>query len=179
MEIGDTGGWVEFQSTLPVWGGTAPLWYSAIAYPYFNPPSSCGEGPGQEVAKMGRKKFQSTLPVRGGTTTTVQSVSADKFQSTLPVRGGTTFCGSGIRRNGFQSTLPVRGGTRDRISRAGSIRISIHPPREGRDWAFQYLCWANPISIHPPREGRDMGTPMAGPFCAISIHPPREGRDID
>ena len=61
----------EFQSTLPVWGGTAVF----AKLP-----------PGQ--------LFQSTLPVWGGTAADAQSAPGAIFQSTLPVWGG-TICNGG------------------------------------------------------------------------------------
>ena len=55
--------------------------------------------------------------------------------------------------------------------------ISIHAPREGRDYVPLDLKTDKFISIHAPREGRDkalIGTVQNG---KISIHAPREGRD--
>ena len=82
-----------------------------------------------------------------------------------------------------------------------SVRISIHPPREGWDRSiitvssahpsFQSthpvrggteICAANTtdlaISIHPPREGWDAKKILLGGIANISIHPPREGWDF-
>ena len=58
----------EFQSTLPVWGGTAEL-----------------------MTRYHIDMFQSTLPVWGGTFTSCRVYPALVFQSTLPVWGGTGF----------------------------------------------------------------------------------------
>ena len=55
----------------------------------------------------------------------------------------------------FQSTLPVRGGTGALYAYALSLKISIHPPREGRDLTWKHWIDFCGISIHPPREGRD------------------------
>ena len=83
-----------------------------------------------------------------------------------------------------------------------AIKISIHPPRAGRDnkgtlcsqfWIYfnpPAPCGAGPefcsvsprivtISIHPPRAGRDVGKPLVVVDTKISIHPPRAGRDRD
>ena len=78
----------------------------------------------------------------------------------------------------FQSTRPVRGGTKERLERLITIKISIHPPRAGRDEQGADCSWSRSISIHPPRAGRDhtrglLTTSATG----ISIHPPRAGRD--
>ena len=79
-----------FQSTLPVWGGTRACTSGRSRSLDFNPPSPCGEGPGQTAVDSQLNQFQSTLPVWGGT-------------ATLPVKL--------YRHRGFQSTLPVWGGT--------------------------------------------------------------------
>ena len=57
---------IEFQSTLPVWGGT--------------PSKDCSDTP---------LRFQSTLPVWGGTENLDIDDDGEEFQSTLPVWGGT------------------------------------------------------------------------------------------
>ena len=101
---------------------------------------------------------------------------------------------------GFQSTLPVWGGTLDPVEEEKEVKISIHPPRVGRDgFSFRDIEWKL-ISIHPPRVGRDshflavllvvhafqstlpvwggtMGSVLADSAYIISIHPPRVGRD--
>ena len=101
---------------------------------YFNPPSPCGEG--QVLAGMVRMSllFQSTLPVRGGTDRAEQAEKASLFQSTLPVRGGTL-----LRQTALKGQ-----------------KISIHPPRAGRDCSVtrEKIAYIY-ISIHPPRAGRD------------------------
>ena len=81
-------------------------------------------------------------------------------------------------------------------------KISIHPPRAGRDPIPKFFGRRPNISIHPPRAGRDDCTVRAickatdfnppapcgaGPRATnrnparigISIHPPRAGRDKD
>ena len=101
----------------------------------------------------------------------------------------------------FQSTRPVRGGTRYTEAPALSNRISIHPPRAGRDDEFIPESHERPlfqstrpvrggtahdlskgskdnISIHPPRAGRDAGFHGKDFRGLISIHPPRAGRDM-
>ena len=57
-------------------------------------------------------------------------------------------------------------------------RISIHPPRVGRDAAAEgYHTAGSAISIHPPRVGRDTANTTSYTTPTISIHPPRVGRD--
>ena len=104
----------------------------------FNPPSPCGEGPIWSRSAASMSTFQSTLPVWGGTPHGPDKRGLKPFQSTLPVWGGTC--------------------TRERLASL-PLRISIHPPRVGRDPALWH-GWpgSNGISIHPPRVGRDRCT---------------------
>ena len=102
----------------------------------------------------------------------------------------------------FQSTRPARGATELNDSVVEDDYISIHAPREGRDFHTQLLRRQSAaISIHAPREGRDIVSDRGreeqlhfnprAPRGArlvlmrqdrfdltISIHAPREGRDI-
>ena len=56
----------------------------------------------------------------------------------------------------FQSTRPVRGGTYSDGVRTCIKKISIHPPRAGRDVRGEVNgLLIDGISIHPPRAGRD------------------------
>ena len=105
---------------------------------------------------MGLIAFQSTRPVRGGTFLAFQS-TGNRIISIHPPRAGRDRalpghwqgrldfnppapCGAGRGGNlvrvfsgGFQSTRPVRGGTSGWASPQRDFRISIHPPRAGRD----------------------------------------------
>ena len=78
----------------------------------------------------------------------------------------------------FQSTLPVWGGTAAPLKRLQQFRISIHPPRVGRD--FLLLVLASMLVIFQstlPVWGGTMSPFIAKPPISISIHPPRVGRD--
>ena len=57
------------------------------------------------------------------------------------------------------------------------LKISIHPPRVGRDTVNMELFINELISIHPPRVGRDGKQAVEAYASYISIHPPRVGRD--
>ena len=84
--------------------------------------------------------FQSTLPVRGGAETAEEFGIPIPFQSTLPVRGGASMsCWSESFATIFQSTLPVRGGTVGPYIKPITRKISIHPPRAGRDGKKQQI----------------------------------------
>ena len=168
-----------FQSTLPVWGGTAKV---SKAWDFDT-------------------EFQSTLPVWGGTSCFVYllyqliisihppRVGRDRpsgrrwarlldFNPPSPCGEGPEQCQRCQGPSRFQSTLPVWGGTgRVRPGDRGAW-ISIHPPRVGRDRAFCGRGVARfSISIHPPRVGRDDFHGVFSLGLGISIHPPRVGRD--
>ena len=82
-------GWIEFQSTHPVWGGTFTGRICGNGRRHFNPPTPCGVGPTGTVVAQGKKGFQSTHPVWGGTWSECRGSSRLRFQSTHPVWGGT------------------------------------------------------------------------------------------
>ena len=168
----------------------------------FNPPSPCGEGPLGRGPVYKKREFQSTLPVWGGTRAPTESTPPAVFQSTLPVWGGTCSAANFLLSARFQSTLPVWGGTWKCTKEFPyKERISIHPPRVGRDDFVGVAYLVSRISIHPPRVGRDFLASVSGNRCKIfqstlpvwggtrllvlapgiaipiSIHPPRVGRD--
>ena len=147
---------------------------------YFNPPSPCGEGPTTILCRSSIDVFQSTLPVWGGTGGTTRAIPFPLISIHPPrvgrdpghhQRGGspqTDFnppspCGegqSGLPHHHyphlFQSTLPVWGGTYTLGFPVLRHKISIHPPRVGRDFCVPPLTfYCQRISIHPPRVGRD------------------------
>ena len=123
-----------------------------------------------------------------------------QFQSTRPVRGATAARRRWPLTIVFQSTRPVRGATRAGELAGGTVGISIHAPRAGRDtdfsrgyaemWTFQ--------STRPVRGATTSGTSRIRPLGfqstrpvrgatrnpqtveskrKISIHAPRAGRD--
>ena len=102
----------EFQSTLPVWGGTCP---------------SCRRWP--------RAAFQSTLPVWGGTLSSAWGDEPTAPVSIHPPRVGRDLTIRAAEEDAvrFQSTLPVWGGTAGISAICELTEVSIHPPRVGRD----------------------------------------------
>ena len=61
----------------------------------------------------------------------------------------------------FQSTLPGWGATQLQRGQPIPIRISIHAPRMGSDWATRlHILRRELISIHAPRMGSDSNVPM-------------------
>ena len=78
----------------------------------------------------------------------------------------------------FQSTRPARGATAYRPKYEASYRISIHAPREGRDFRQGALAWyGRHFNPRAPRGARHAAHRLAAHFFEISIHAPREGRD--
>ena len=149
-----------FQSTLPVWGGTGRNLSIQPNSRYFNPPSPCGEGrstlfPGSKISK----NFNPPSPCGEGLGNGSDTRSGWKFQSTLPVWGGTrTLDDIAERFDVFQSTLPVWGGTLCGYgSIAGELAFQSTLPVWGGTHVFFLLFRRGHISIHPPRVGRDLG----------------------
>ena len=192
----------EFQSTLPVWGGTRSENHHGQGLPNFNPPSPWGEGPDNKAVLS--KGFDISIhPPRGGRDMGDSPERRAPAISIHPPRGGRDLDENGkvpLGRNfnppspwgeglifaaksrmavRFQSTLPVGGGTPSAGGSLALALISIHPPRGGRDQLLALpaaaLTYFNPPS--PWGEGRSslLGGGEAG---RISIHPPREGRDL-
>ncbi len=146
----------RFQSTRPVRGGTFVEQYPQASISISIHPPRAGRDEITVPLAPITKKFQSTRPVRGGTRKSSSLVPHRTFQSTRPVRGGTLWkvtvnefgwnfnppapCGAGQHgfdylrdAKQFQSTRPVRGGTPVRDRQNAVCKISIHPPRAGRD----------------------------------------------
>ena len=125
------------------------------------------------------------------------------FQSTRPARGATRrFHSVGMVRPTFQSTRPARGATWADPAGRGSVLVSIHAPRAGRDPRPRRSAALAAVSIHAPRAGRDLPERLKlfawGEFqstrpargatlnpsgevvhAVVSIHAPRAGRDAD
>ena len=55
----------------------------------------------------------------------------------------------------FQSTRPVRSATPRGWPWIDPLKVSIHAPREERDWPLGLALITRPVSIHAPREERD------------------------
>ena len=125
----------KFQSTLPVWGGTRDALQVFRQGADFNPPSPCGEGHNADLFLSRTHPFQSTLPVWGGTCSGLwRRESRQAFQSTLPVWGGTlpARCIT-IAKWHFNPPSPCGEGPTGITTTSYYKFISIHPPRVGRD----------------------------------------------
>ena len=124
----------EFQSTLPVWGGTV----AGFGGDYLLDISIHPPRVGRDIRGM-RNPMNSWISIH-------------------PPRVGRDCCGwaSSRKPTVFQSTLPVWGGTFPAMVGYAACYISIHPPRVGRDMPREALETVSNISIHPPRVGRDI-----------------------
>ena len=169
----------QFQSTLPVWGGTTGPGDCITATADFNPPSPCGEGlfrpAGRGLVQLisihpprvgrdwacllpsGRPPyFNPPSPCGEGPNPNAYQEEDDAFQSTLPVWGGTIAPGGNVpNTRDFNPPSPCGEGRRCAVPACGPARISIHPPRVGRDYRRLRVHDDYYISIHPPRVGRD------------------------
>ena len=125
---------IEFQSTRPVRGGTSMWRLLRILIRNFNPPAPCGAGPS---APRPRSK------------------SPKNFNPPAPCGAGRRLGGSVWMKKNFNPPAPCGAGPVVLCSHVWSRRISIHPPRAGRDWMQRMLSKTLMISIHPPRAGRD------------------------
>ena len=144
----------NFNPPAPCGAGPCQITYYNLPW-YFNPPAPCGAGRNSLPLSVVMLLFQSTRPVRGGTTFRPGHSAPSNFNPPAP-------CGAGLVRNSnivrknyfnppapcgagrkftpglpniikFQSTRPVRGGTFRHLPPLQGRRISIHPPRAGRD----------------------------------------------
>ncbi len=166
------GGDAIFQSTHPVWGGTAP---DPILFDLdrdFNPPTPYGVGLRDVERHLLTMGFQSTHPVWGGTPVSrervermtisihpprmgwdVANANIDKlkkhFNPPTPYGVGpmptTLFCTT----TAFQSTHPVWGGTETAFGVFLDTLISIHPPRMGWDITAN-LYYYDTSDFNPP-----------------------------
>ena len=193
-----------FQSTLPVWGGTAcnisngtnravsihpprvgrdtTKYHIAYKAPSFNPPSPCGEG--HDARGRGSLAADVSIhPPRVGRDEKELRMIAQALNVSIhpPRVGRDDPAGRGrIPDRTFQSTLPVWGGTVTSPPQERTCKyVSIHPPRVGRDtYCTSRVLKLVDVSIHPPRVGRDVVLPcLKAPARDVSIHPPRVGRD--
>ena len=127
-------GMVLFQSARPVRGGTAYPPQADRGRRHFNPPAPCGAGHSRIRRPSRPTAFQSARPVRGGTAYPPQADRGRRhFNPPAP-------CGAGLAGqrdaglgHAFQSARPVRGGTEKGVCLRSPRRISIRPPRAGRD----------------------------------------------
>ena len=168
----------EFQSTLPMRGGTRGLECWRTHYRNFNPPSPCGEGhysadkgsmynhisihpphAGRDIARrnsgLHQRYFNPPSPCGEGQVLQRRGYAFSYFNPPSPCGEGQGLSDPVKVQIKFQSTLPMRGGTSSSVSCSCSVFISIHPPHAGRDPPCKAASDLINISIHPPHAGRD------------------------
>ena len=103
---------IEFQSTLPLRGATSECTTHGASNTYFNPHSPCGERRANVQLMELPILISIHTPLAGSDDgRTTRRPWRKSFQSTLPLRGATTFSKVGDTAAVFQSTLPLRGAT--------------------------------------------------------------------
>ena len=194
---------VVFQSTRPVRGGTQNFRFSGVKENNFNPPAPCGAGR-PERQRLCQAGAISIHPPRAGRDPAPQSThpasfyfnppapcgagphghcrpgGLHPFQSTRPVRGGTAKDTDCATNKQFQSTRPVRGGTGGRGDLCRTPKISIHPPRAGRD-GFGCTNTYSQTDFNPPAPcgaGHDAVQDRVNELLFQSTRPVRGGTDV-
>ena len=191
-----------FQSTHPVWGGTAVGEVLLSAGIDFNPPTPCGVGRiGVGVLGSVPVEFQSTHPVWGGTHPKhLSNASSEHFNPPTPCGVGLIYTRPGgyiyiisihpprvgwdlmgvamiFGVDPFQSTHPVWGGTITRaIARLTSLFQSTHPVWGGTSVSKLDNIADQFQSTHPVWGGTETHIRRTDKVD-ISIHPPRVGWD--
>ena len=126
-----------------------------------------------------RLSFNSRTP--GGARRLVIALSSGliEFQFTHPGRGATSRYRMSCTRTRFQFTHPGRGATATCWRVFLYCIVSIHAPREGRDYQClnvqMYQCLFQ--FTHPGRGATCTYTKVCA-MRRVSIHAPREGRDL-
>ena len=131
---------LEFQSTLPVRGGTPRCLFLSISCRNFNPPSPCGEGRFSCCSPFVMAYFNPPSPCGEGRHHGNVSGEVEDFNPPSPCGEGRIRLARSISALIFQSALPVRGGTGDGEGIPRVETISIHPPRAGRDPTSTLQC---------------------------------------
>ena len=122
------GSTAAFQSTRPVRGGTITGLALALGFTDFNPPAPCGAGRDGGRARHPQPDFNPPAP-----------------------------CGAGLRQSAgdylpnryFNPPAPCGAGQHLRTQLNDMMRISIHPPRAGRDESGTASV-TGPYDFNPP-----------------------------
>ena len=101
----------------------------------FNPRTPCGVRPHQSTTAHKMGDFNPRTPCGVRLIVSKVDTGGEPFQSTYPVRGATAGHSRRWKPCRFQSTYPVRGAARNTCNRLQGVRISIHVPRAGCDYA--------------------------------------------
>ena len=168
----------RFQSTLPVRGGTMSCCCPCHVYVYFNPPSPCGEGQYPFSVWRLYTYFNPPSPCGEGLFSDYWIFSDIVFQSTLPVRGGTSPpCLPFPACFHFNPPSPCGEGRHGAPVAGCRSKISIHPPRAGRDGGRRdrRRAWQEFQSTLPVRGGTPVSIFAADAISFQSTLPVRGG----
>ena len=113
---------LPFQSTLPVWGGTATVRLPRCVARNFNPPSPCGEG----------RNFPAQQPLHWDNFNPPSPCGEGRIPQTWPL----------LRAKYFNPPSPCGEGLLVCFQVSSHNGISIHPPRVGRDRRIKQV---NPV----------------------------------
>ena len=169
----------RFQSTLPVWGATAPGKSELCAAGYFNPRSPCGERPCGLSMRASTNYISIHAPRVGSDhTLTPWGKEVQKFQSTLPVWGATSLVAA-INEVLEISIHAPRVGS-DRPRHGGERRRKYFNPRSPcgerpAAWTGVILTWTFQSTL--PVWGATVFDCTRADRIYISIHAPRVGSD--
>ena len=145
----------------------------------FNPRTPCGVRPHQSTTAHKMGDFNPRTPCGVRLIVSKVDTGGEPFQSTYPVRGATAGHSRRWKPCRFQSTYPVRGATRNTCNRLQGVRISIHVPRAGCDYASgdRSLTVKQTFQSTYPVRGATGFPAHAKTTSGISIHVPRAGCD--
>ena len=128
-----------FQSTRPIRGATAlrlhqlDIVHISIHAPHTGRDVQVGQS--LETSTL----FQSTRPIRGATELLIWPNTSQRFQSTRPIRGATPVHGTRCENtSNFNPRAPYGARRGHRSQSIPEIRISIHAPHTGRDYAARH-----------------------------------------
>ena len=162
-----------FQSTHPVWGGTARAPVFRRLHGNFNPPTPCGVGHSDRRRTSYQLHFNPPTPCGVGPHSAQAPRRPGDFNPPTPCGVGQIGNLAGGDIVEFQSTHPVWGGTVLHYLDDAVFRISIHPPRVGWDCHLLFgvlLC----LNFNPPTPcgvGRLQRTLRSVPQVFQSTHP--------
>ena len=172
----------NFNPPAPCGAGLLSATRESEAKADFNPPAPCGAGLGLIDVDGHNFPFQSTRPVRGGTgETTASDGDFPYFNPPAPCGAGRERGTAAVTgRHDFNPPAPCGAGHCNRpLPRYGG-KISIHPPRAGRDQGHSHKDMAHICIFQSTRpvRGGTKGAICSNVLASISIHPPRAGRDL-
>ncbi len=123
-------------------GGTTDSTLDAITAQHFNPPAPWGAGLRIHFKRYVLNNFNPPAPWGAGLRIHFKRYVLNNFNPPAPWGAGLSISVCPAAAKLFQSTRPVGGGTSENLEFTANCKISIHPPRGGRDsnHAQNLLC---------------------------------------